>query len=75
MMKMPKTSLTEAQAAGGIVAIYGGLNVAACLSNAREIPYAEIYRERTSLIETPIQRLQRAAEDEARRLKDRQQHQ
>jgi len=73
-MPITTITLTEAQAAGGVVEIRGVVN-AAHVSNAREIPYAEIYRERTSLLETPIQRLQRAADDEARRLRDRQQHQ
>lgn len=65
--KMAKTTLTEAQAAGGIVEIYREINAAHLSTSSREIPYAELYAERTGLIETPIQRLQRAAEDEARR--------
>jgi hypothetical protein len=64
-------SLTEAQAAGGIVEIRPRIN-GAHLSNAREVPYAEIYRDSTGLIETPIERIQRAAEDETRRAETRQ---
>jgi hypothetical protein len=36
-------------------------------STARQIPYAEAYRDRTGLIATPMEELQRAAEDEAAR--------
>jgi hypothetical protein len=64
--QMPTTTLTEALAAGRIVEMCR-LENAAHLSNARQIPYAEIYRERSGLIETPIERIQRAAEDEAKR--------
>jgi hypothetical protein len=67
---MPPKTLTEAHAAGGIIEIYQGAN-ATYLSNAREVPYAEIYRDRSGVIETPVQRLQRAGQDEARRLEHR----
>ncbi len=33
-------------------------------SNSRTIPYAELYRGRTSMMETPAENLQRAAEAE-----------
>jgi hypothetical protein len=62
---LPKTT-TEAQAAGGVVLIAQGAN-ATQLSNSRYIPYSEFYRERTAVIETPIERIQLASEDEARR--------
>jgi hypothetical protein len=66
MIKMLPKTLTEAQAAGGIIVISGAIN-AAHLSNSRQVPYAEMYRERTGVIETPIEHIQRAAEDEAKR--------
>lgn len=66
-MKINITTLTEAQAASGIIELSRGVNTAH-LSNAREVPYAEIYRERTAIMESPIERIQRAAEDEHRRL-------
>ena len=66
-MIMNTKTLTEAQAAAGIIEICHGAN-ATYLSNGREVPYAEIYRDRSGLIETPVERLQRAGEDEARRL-------
>jgi hypothetical protein len=37
------------------------------LSNARHVPYAETYRLSTGIRETPVERLQRAADDEAAR--------
>lgn len=63
---MRTKTLTEAQAEAGVIVVYRGVNTAH-LSSAREIPYAEIYQQSTGLIETPIERIQRAAEDEARR--------
>ena len=36
-------------------------------SNSRIIPYVEIYRGSTGVMETPIEHMQRAAEDEAKR--------
>ena len=36
-------------------------------SNSRSVPYAERYRDMTAVTETPVERIQRAAEDEARR--------
>ena len=66
-LMLPKT-LTEAQAAGGLVLISHGANVSQ-LSNSRFVPYAESYRQHTAIIETPIERIQQAAEDEARRQK------
>ena len=59
-------TLTESQAEAGLIVIYRGANTAH-LSSAREIPYVEIYRQSTGLIETPIERIQKAAQDEARR--------
>lgn len=63
---IPKT-LTEAQERSGFsLVILGGYRTQ---SNARFVPYAEIYRGGSSLMETPAQRLQKAAEDEQRKLR------
>jgi hypothetical protein len=35
--------------------------------NSRIMPYSELYRQRTGVIETPIEHLQKAADDEKRR--------
>jgi hypothetical protein len=64
---MDTKTLTEAQAAGGIIVISSAIN-AAHLSSARQVPYAEMYRQRTGIIETPIEHIQRAVQDEAKRL-------
>jgi hypothetical protein len=58
-------SLTEARRRSG--AIIRIDRTGASYSNARQIPYAETYRLSTALQETPLERLQRAAEDEAGR--------
>ena len=39
-------------------------------SSSRVAPYREVYRERNALMETPIEYLQRAAEDDAKRRSD-----
>jgi hypothetical protein len=65
LVTMPET-LTEAVAQAGLIVIRRTVN-ASNLSTAREIPYSEIYRQSTGLIESPVERLQRAADDEARR--------
>jgi len=58
-------NLTEAQARRGYcVVVVGSYSTQ---SNSRVIPYAEIYRGRTSMMETPAEHLQRAAEEENRR--------
>lgn len=55
-------SLTEAQALGGYsVVVIGSYRTQ---SNSRVVPYAETYRGRSSMMETPAQHLQRAAEEE-----------
>lgn len=63
---IPKT-LTEAQKHSGFsVVIIGSYRTQ---SNSRFVPYAEVYRGRSSLMETPAQRLhQTAEEDEQRKL-------
>jgi hypothetical protein len=70
-MEVRTKTLTEAQAARGLIEIYREQNAASLSANSREIPYAELYAQRTGLIETPIQRLQQAAEDEAERHRQR----
>ena len=58
---IPKT-LTEAQERSGFsVVIIGGYRTQ---SNSRFVPCAEVYRGRSSLIETPLQHLQKAAEED-----------
>lgn len=64
---METKTLTEAQAAGGIIVISSAIN-AAYQSSSRQVPYSEMYRERTGIIETPIEHIQRAADDEAKRI-------
>ena len=62
---IPKT-LTEAQERSGFsVVIIGSYHTQ---SNSRFVPYAEVYRGRSSLIETPAQHLQRAAEEDEQRI-------
>jgi len=58
---IPKT-LTEAQERSGFsVIIMGSYRTQ---SNSRFVPYAEVYRGRTSLMETPAQHLQKAAQED-----------
>ncbi len=64
----PEASLTEAQRQSGATVMIE--RVDASLSNARHVPYAESYRLTTGVHETPVERLQRAAEDEAARARD-----
>ena len=61
---IPKT-LTEAQERSGFsVIIMGSYRTQ---SNSRFVPYAEVYRGRSSLMETPAQYLQKAAEEDEQR--------
>jgi hypothetical protein len=62
----PANSLTEARRQSGPVVsiVHAGGSSA---SNTRRIPYAERYGQLTGIYETPIEHLQRAAEDEAAR--------
>jgi|GEM_PF-2047090 len=63
-ISIPET-LTEAQMrAGYSVSVIGSYRTQ---STSRFIPYAEIYRGRSSIMETPAQQLQKAAEEERRR--------
>ncbi len=59
------TSLTEARRRSGAVVMVESID--ASHSNVRTVPYAEVYRLSTGVRETPVERLQRAAEDEAAR--------
>ena len=63
---MADKTLTTASRKSGLLMMAEGEN-SACLSNARSIPYSEIYSQRTGMMETPVERLQRAAEDETKR--------
>ena len=62
---LPKTLTEAASLSGPGVFRLGAQSLT--VSNARSVPYAEVYREQTALTETPVQRIQRAALDEARR--------
>src|SRR5262249_44674213 len=62
----PKTSLTVAARSSGVPLRFEHVGGSAA-TNARRVPYSELYRQRSGLYETPIQRIQRAAEDEAAR--------
>ena len=72
MIKSKRTpwDLTEAQAAQGYTVILRGAYPTE--SNSRIIPYVEIYQGRSSLMETPAQYLQRAADEEQMRTRERQ---
>jgi len=66
LSSIPKT-FTEAQEHSGFsIAIIGSYRTQ---SNSRFVPYAEVYRGRTSLIETPAEHLQKAAQEDERRIK------
>lgn len=56
--------LTEVQRHSGLQAFTVG---GGTLSSARAVPYAERYRQLNGVYETPIERIQRAAEDEEAR--------
>lgn len=62
---LPKT-ITEAISLGGIVVLSAGANDTSA-DTSRTIPYSEYYVQQTGLLETPVERIQRAAEDEDRR--------
>ena len=62
---LPKT-LTEAISLGGIVVLSAGGN-ATSADTSRTVPYAEYYVQQTGLVETPVERILRAAEDERHR--------
>lgn len=64
MMDEPR-SLTEANSMNGVVVVFGGSN--GTRSSARTVPYAERYAGYNGVYETPVDYLQRAAEDEERR--------
>lgn len=59
--EIPDT-LTDAQKKSGYTIIIQSANYAE--STSRIIPYSEIYSSRNSIMETPIERFQRAAEED-----------
>ena len=67
MRRAPDLShtLTEAQSRSGLYVLL--LDGSRTSTNARHIPYAEEYRAATGIIQSPIDRLQQAAEDEKER--------
>ncbi len=65
---LPAT-LTEAQLQSGVVFVLSSRE--SSYSSARVIPYAERYRAFNGVLETPIQHIQKAAEDETKRRKVR----
>jgi len=58
-------TITEAQKRVQILTVSATLDYT--LSSSRTIPYADLYHSRNSLMETPAQQIQRAAEDEKAR--------
>jgi hypothetical protein len=67
-MVKPRTlvTLTEAQSRGGYSVVFVGDS--RNQSNSRTIPYAEVYRERSSVMETPAEHIQKAAEEDKRKV-------
>jgi hypothetical protein len=63
----PEISLTDVMSRRGLVVVVNDLRGASSSNNGRRIPYAEQYRQSSGIRETPIQQLQRAADDEAAR--------
>lgn len=62
----PEKSLTAASRRSGVMIRVEQLGGSSS-TNTRRVPYAERYRQFTGLHETPAQRIQRAAKDEAAR--------
>jgi hypothetical protein len=62
--------LTEAQAAQGYTVVI--LGAYPTESNSRVIPYVDVYQGRSSVMETPAQNLQKAADEEQMRTRKRQ---
>lgn len=67
-MKLPLT-LTEAKHSSGVIIILGESDKT--FSNVREIPYGDRYRSYNGVMETPIEHIQKAAQDEEERAKHR----
>jgi hypothetical protein len=62
----PKMTLTETARKSGVTfTVEDGMGSSS--SNSRRIPYVEWYGQMSGLYETPIQHLQRAADDEVGR--------
>jgi hypothetical protein len=62
----PALSLTEANRRNGVIVVVESAS-GSSMSNARRIPYVEQYRQSNAVVETPAQRIQRAADEEAAR--------
>jgi hypothetical protein len=58
-------TLTEAQNKSRITIL--NLDINGTYSNSRIVPYSEIYRESTGIMDTPTEHFQKAVEDEKRR--------
>jgi hypothetical protein len=59
-------SLTQAQERGGYsVVVMGSYQTQ---SNSRVVPYAETYRGRSGMMDTPVQHLQKVVEEESHRV-------
>lgn len=58
-------TITEAHLRGSVVYLIASSDVTE--SSIRAIPYTDVYRGRTSVMETPAEYLQKASEDEDRR--------
>lgn len=65
---MESKSLTQAQTESGIVLVFG--DAESTCSTFRHLPYSEIYRQASGVMETPAQRIQRAAADEQSRRRE-----
>lgn len=60
-MDLPDT-LTEAQALSQLRIIQAGRNTSQ--QSGRQIPYEELYRGSNAVMETPVERIQRAADED-----------
>lgn len=66
LSSIPKTFTAAQELSGFSVEI---MSSHSSQSNSRFVPYAEIYRGRTSLMETPAEHLQKAAQEDEQRIK------
>jgi hypothetical protein len=66
LKEMKAMTLTDAHARSRLILVSRATNLTYS-SNSRNIPYVEMYRERTAVIETPAENLQKAADDDAKR--------
>lgn len=65
MARGKPTTLTEAADQGRMLVVFQSEGVGS--NTSRVVPYRDSYRDRTALMETPIEYLQRAAEDDEKR--------